>query len=97
MKTSDLSEKDRQRVMTAGVVRQLNRILINALAADNFHLYELDVDLDPRHEAFWVVGGIIPPILTQKIRAGKEWTKKYEKDPIDRHFQYIGKNFLFRI
>lgn len=85
---------DKHRILTAGIVKQLNRILINSLGSDNFHLLEVDVDVDCRHEAFWMVGGIIPPISVQKQRAGKKWSKKFEKDPVDRPFQYLGKPLL---
>lgn len=95
LKSSDLDNREKQRIVTSGIVNQLNRILINTLGSDNFHLHELDVDIDPRHEAFWMVGGIIPPISTQKKRTGVNWLKKYEKDPIDRPFQYTGKIFNF--
>lgn len=47
------------RAKAASVVKQLNRVLTRCLGADNGHLYEADVDYDPRIEAFWFVGGKI--------------------------------------
>lgn len=88
-----MSEKDIARVKASGIVKQLNRVLINALGADNRHLYESDSDVDARHEAFWFVGGMDPPTQLQKMRA-HGWFKDYANDPIDRPFQYIGKPFL---
>lgn len=90
LKSSEIGEKDKQRILTSGIVKQLNRILINSLGSDNFHLHELDLDVDARHEAFWFTGGITPPISVQKGRAGMEFYKQFEKDPVDRPFQYIG-------
>lgn len=83
---------------TSGLVKQLNRILINALGADNSHLYELDADVDPRHEAFWFVGGIDPTKRVKQMREGIDWLKDYVNDPVDRPFQYIGNtNETFKI
>lgn len=89
-----MTQNEIARAKTSGVVKQLNRILVNALAADNRHLYELDSDVDPRHEAFWMVGGIDPAENIRKTRKGIEWLKEHADEPIDRPFQYIGSPFL---
>lgn len=44
-------------VRSSAIVKHLNRVLTRILGADNSHLYESDVDIDPRVEAFWFVGG----------------------------------------
>lgn len=88
---SKIDKQEAERVKTSGLVKQLNRILINALGADNSHLYELDADVDPRHEAFWFVGGIDPTKRVKQMREGIDWLKDYVNDPVDRPFQYIGK------
>lgn len=49
--------KEIHRIKASAVVKQLNRVLTRGLGADNGHLYEADVDYDPRVEAFWFVGG----------------------------------------
>jgi small subunit ribosomal protein S30 len=94
LKSSQIDPKFRDRIITSGLVNQVNRILINALGADHFHLSELDVDIDPRHEAFWFIGGIKPPESVRKMREGIDWYKKYANDPVDRTLQYIGKPHL---
>lgn len=94
IKSSDLPAIEKDRIRTSGIVRQLNRVLINSLGADNAHLYESDADLDPRHEAFWFVGGIDPAANVRRMKNGLEWTKKYADDPLERPFQYVGKPFL---
>lgn len=94
IKVSDITKDDINRAKTSGLVKQLNRILVNSLGADNRHLYESDADIDPRHEAFWFVGGIEPTSQVKKMRKLREFTKKYENDPVDRPFQYIGSPFL---
>ena len=45
------------KVQSSAIVKHLNRVLTRILGADNSHLYESDVDIDPRVEAFWFVGG----------------------------------------
>ncbi len=54
---------------------------------------EADTDIDPRHEAFWFLGGIEPPGRILKIRKN-DWQKEYANDPVDRNFQYVGKPLL---
>lgn len=75
------------------LVSQINRTLINGLIADSPHLSEADTDIDPRHEAFWFVGGIEPPVRIRKMRQNS-WQKDFADDPVDRNFQYIGKPLL---
>ena len=50
IKKADLTKYEMGRIRTSGLVKQINRTLINALGADNRHLYELDADVDPRYE-----------------------------------------------
>lgn len=75
-------------------MRQLNRVLINALGADNHHLQECDVDLDPRHEAHWFVGGIEPPHRIKMLIKGIERIKEFADDPVERSFHYQGQPLL---
>ena len=82
------------RAKSSGIVKQLNRILVNTMGADNRHLYEMDADVDPRHEAFWFVGGIEPPKRIKKAKESLKWLREHADDPLDRPFQYIGKPFL---
>lgn len=86
--------ESRQREKDARIVSQINRVIINALAADIQHLDEVEVDIDPRQEAFWFVGGIEPPELTKRKRKGTAWQKDMADEPINRQFQYIGKPLL---
>lgn len=90
MKSSDLTQFEIGRAKTSGLVKQLNRVLINALGPDHRHLYELDADVDPRHEAFWFVGGINPPAKVKKGRENVKWLKPSANDPVDRAFQYVS-------
>lgn len=85
------AEKSRKR--TANLIVHINRVLTNALIADADHLRSADVDLDPRHEAFWLVGGIEPPETVRKMRK-KSWQKEHIDKPVDRQFQYVGQPFL---
>lgn len=72
----------------------LNRVLINSLSNKYSHLNEVETDFDPRHEAFWFLGGIPPPALVKKIKEGVKWQKQYANDPYDRKIQYVGKPYL---
>lgn len=85
---------EREKIIAGNITQQLNRLLIVKLQQNYQHLSEVEVDLNPRHEAFWLVGGIDPPKSVRKQRLGKEWTKKYENDPVNRYFQYIGTPYL---
>lgn len=90
LKSQAISPEEKEQKVTSDVISQINRVLINALSADNDHLNNIEVDLDPRHEAFWFVSGIKPPELVRKIREGVSWQKEFANDPVDRPFQYLG-------
>lgn len=81
---------------TSGMVKQVNRILINTLGGDNRHLYEADADIDPRHEAFWFVGQIEPTERVKGLRKSRKWMEGLGlvNDPLNRPFQYSGSPFL---
>lgn len=68
-------------------------MLTNALIADADHLRSADIDVDPRHEAFWLVGGIEPPETVRRMRK-PTWQKKYIDEPVNRQVQYVGQPFL---
>lgn len=89
-----LSKAEIERSKTSRLVKQLNRVLTNALGADNRHLFEADTDIDPRVEAFWFVGKFTPPLLVQRLRKRHPNFDKFEKEPVDRPFQFIGKPLL---
>ncbi|XP_058058737.1 large ribosomal subunit protein mL65 [Anopheles bellator] len=92
--TTNVSPKEKEEALVRALLAQLNRTLTNALAAKYPHLNETETDFDPRHEAFWFLGGIYPPKLVRKIKEGQEWQKPYANDPYDRNMQYIGKPYL---
>jgi len=80
--------------LAANIVQQINRLIISALNKDLPYLNDVEVDLNPRHEAFWMLGGIKPPLSIKKMNEGVEWRKKYADDPVDRFMQYIGSPYL---
>ncbi|XP_037039129.1 28S ribosomal protein S30, mitochondrial [Bradysia coprophila] len=88
-----LDPETENRNRTLRVVRQIHRTLMNSLAADCPHLLEVDSDTDPRHEAFWFVGGIDPPKRIRNLRLNS-WDKANADDPVNRSFQYVGKPLL---
>ncbi|XP_053695027.1 28S ribosomal protein S30, mitochondrial [Sabethes cyaneus] len=91
---NNMSPEEREEIASSSLLKGLHRVLINHLSNQYAHLNELEEDLDPRHEAFWFLGGISPPALVRKIKEGVEWQKPYANDPYDRKLQYIGKPYL---
>lgn len=65
-------------------VPQLNRLLIGTLTSENDHLGSTEIDLQPRVEAFWSLGGIEPDKTLKKARKENERYGGKEEDPIDR-------------
>ncbi|XP_037937838.1 28S ribosomal protein S30, mitochondrial-like [Teleopsis dalmanni] len=92
--TSDIDPQVMERTFTQLIVEQINRVLINTLAADISYLNEVDVDYNPRHEAFWFVGGIDPPKNVVKSKKGHSWQKEMANDSVDRPIQYNGTPYL---
>lgn len=90
------SRAEKERLKTLGVCKDINRIILNALSPAIEHLKEAEVDLEPRHEAFWFVGGINPTKLVQKIRRGKKLPEEKVMEPVDRTFQYTREYFPFQ-
>lgn len=90
----DHSPTEKLRQSSSRVIKQINRAIINALGADVDHLGQLEVDVDPRHEAFWFVGGLSPPTSVQTKKMNSCWQKEYAKEPVDRQFQYVGRPLL---
>lgn len=85
---------ERERILSQTIVEQIHRVLSNNLRTDFPHLREIDVDFNPRHEAFWAVGGIEPPTNVVKSKEGNKWQKDMAKDPIDRYMQYKSNPLL---
>ncbi|XP_077298426.1 mitochondrial ribosomal protein S30 [Arctopsyche grandis] len=87
-------EKQYDALISKCVLRQMNRIFINYLSSNIPHLMESQVDVDPRLEAFWFVGGLDPPkrLITQKKKT--PFYKDIEDAPVDRPFQFLGTPIL---
>ncbi|XP_033170863.1 39S ribosomal protein S30, mitochondrial [Drosophila mauritiana] len=85
---------ERERILTQIIVEQLNRALLQSLSEEYKHLDELEVDYNPRHEAFWAVGGVDPPKNVQKSKKGREWQKDMANESVDRLVQYTGAPYL---
>ncbi|XP_052752185.1 28S ribosomal protein S30, mitochondrial [Galleria mellonella] len=76
------------------LVKQINRIITNNLADKVPHILSAQVDYDPRHEAFWFVGGVDVPSNVIKWRKQYPWLKDRLDEPVDRPVQYLGAPFL---
>ncbi|XP_012281803.1 28S ribosomal protein S30, mitochondrial [Orussus abietinus] len=81
-------------VMADAVVRQINRLILGTLSTKYPHLLEVQVDYEPRIEAFWKVGGIVPTKGSRSAKINNEFLKEYADMPIDRWFQYNGNPLL---
>ena len=54
----------------------------------------MQVDFDPRLEAFWRVGGFHPTKEDRELRKAKQLAEFMIDAPIDRFFQYFGSPLL---
>ncbi|XP_017082049.1 39S ribosomal protein S30, mitochondrial [Drosophila eugracilis] len=88
------SAVERERVLTQIIVEQLNRTLLQVLSEEYKHLDDVEVDYNPRHEAFWAVGGVDPPKNVQNSKKGRDWQKDSANESIDRLVQYTGTPYL---
>uniref|UniRef100_A0A1B6LLN1 28S ribosomal protein S30, mitochondrial n=1 Tax=Graphocephala atropunctata TaxID=36148 RepID=A0A1B6LLN1_9HEMI len=94
---------------TKGVVEQINRILSANLVQQAAHLYETEIDFEPRIEAFWRVGGFYPDQKTfedrkkdkedheKDLKTNRYAKRKIQEEPEDLvgHFiQYLGQPIL---
>lgn len=88
-----LPERQKLRSKSLRISTEINRILLNALSSSSPHLREVEVDAEPRHEAFWFAGGIAPTVIVHNLRRinRNPFCRETRNDPIDRSFQYIGK------
>ncbi|XP_022224173.2 28S ribosomal protein S30, mitochondrial [Drosophila obscura] len=80
--------------LTQIIVEQVNRALQQVLSADYPHLNDVEVDYNPRHEAFWAVGGVDPPKNVEKSKKGRGWQKDDASESFDRLVQYTGAPYL---
>lgn len=92
----DLSPNELENIITAQIVKQVNRAIMNNMVQDYSHLLDVQVDVEPRLEAFWFAGGMNPPKNIKKYRTGKgqDFRKHTENDPTDRLIAYDGKPLL---
>ncbi|XP_072938081.1 uncharacterized protein mRpS30 [Epargyreus clarus] len=88
------SVQEKEINLTKRIVKQINRIIMNNLSDKVSHMLSSQVDYDPRHEAFWFVGGVDIPSRVQKWRKQFRKLKENEYSPIDRPIQYIGHPLL---
>lgn len=52
-----LSNEEKARMRTVQLVRNLNQIILKSCFDRAPHLIDSEVDVEPRHEAFWMCGG----------------------------------------
>ncbi|XP_023949445.2 28S ribosomal protein S30, mitochondrial [Bicyclus anynana] len=79
---------------TRNIVKQINRIILNNLTDKVSHVLSSQVDYNPRHEAFWFVGGVQLPSTVLKWRKKQKYYKNRLHEPLDRPVQYKGSPLL---
>ncbi|KAL1489654.1 hypothetical protein ABEB36_013598 [Hypothenemus hampei] len=94
LKNLKLTEVEVENILSKSIVNGINRVLMSHLSHTHEHIKNIEVDVEPRLEASWVVGGINPDERLKKIRKGHTFFKQFENDPIDRYFGYIGSPML---
>ncbi|XP_055379889.1 39S ribosomal protein S30, mitochondrial [Condylostylus longicornis] len=87
-------KKSSKQTLDEVTVQQINQCLLKHLSKNFQHLSELEIDIRPRHEAFWWTGGIQPTKNIRKSLEGREYTKLKANQPTFRAIQYTGKPFL---
>lgn len=93
--TLDKSEQEQiENSHAKNIVKQINRIITNILTDKVPHILSSQIDYDPRHEAFWFIGGVDVPYKVAAWRRKYPWLKDRENEPIDRPVQYIGSPIL---
>ncbi|XP_044740676.1 28S ribosomal protein S30, mitochondrial [Chrysoperla carnea] len=89
-----LSPAEKENLISRSIIDQINRIIINNLSKNYEHLLTSQIDVTPRHEAFWFVGGFKPSERLRKTRKNDKFQEFMSNDPIDRPIQFIGSPFL---
>lgn len=84
----DAAERERQ--LSLKICSDINRVLLLALRPTKSHLDQTELDIEPRHEAFWFVGGINPLLAVQRARKKLPFLRDTAMKPHDRAFQYQG-------
>ncbi|XP_017795818.1 PREDICTED: 28S ribosomal protein S30, mitochondrial isoform X2 [Habropoda laboriosa] len=97
-KVADQLEEERKKILedeiTKALVYQINRIILATLSSNTPHLFEAEIDFEPRVEAFWFVGGIERPTLSSKATENPDCTKEHASEPINMPVQYYGSPIL---
>ncbi|CAK1581061.1 unnamed protein product [Parnassius mnemosyne] len=87
-------EQQKEDMITKNIVKQINRIICNKLSDKASHILSSQADYEPRHEAFWFVGGLDVPHTVRNQRKKHKWLRDQLEEPIDRPVQYIGTPLL---
>ncbi|KAK4298493.1 hypothetical protein Pmani_029168 [Petrolisthes manimaculis] len=82
----DKTVRATRRHQTENFLIGLHRVIAGTLGSVP-HIEDSMLDLRPRVEAFWFLGGIPPDNMLKKTRKNFTVTKEYENDPIDRPIQ----------
>ncbi|CAG9772137.1 unnamed protein product [Ceutorhynchus assimilis] len=90
LKNADFTDVQKENYLGSSIVKSINRALNNVLVHKYPHIVNNEMDLDPRIESSWVVGGMDPDESIKKMRGGHEFLKQFKNDPVDKTFSYVG-------
>ena len=90
------TEKDENLRTSKYIASVLSRALM--LSAAEHDVDQVDIEEQPRCDAFWLVGGFHPPPIVKKCRTkySPEWLRKEidENEPVAFRFQYLGEPLI---
>lgn len=97
--TNDLKTTEEiESIVSSAVVEKITREIINVASQNIQHLKDVEIDISPRIESSWVVGGMLPPERVKSYRrnapASFQSERDRENEPIDRVIQYNGSPML---
>ncbi|KAG7173504.1 28S ribosomal protein S30-like [Homarus americanus] len=79
-----------ERHSTQNFLLGLHRLMASTVDSTVQHIKESVVDMQPRVEAFWILGGLPPDEMLRKTRKNYEPSKELENDLIDRTMQGVS-------
>ncbi|XP_025425656.1 uncharacterized protein LOC112694418 [Sipha flava] len=87
-------ESEKKNELAKNVAEQVNRIFLANLAADYPHLFEAQIDYEPRIEGFWNVHGFAATKEDKEMRKKKNVSQEKLEDPVDRWIHYFGRPII---
>ncbi|XP_011694126.1 PREDICTED: 28S ribosomal protein S30, mitochondrial [Wasmannia auropunctata] len=78
-------------VISKALIHRINRTMLIHFASENPHLFNAEIDFEPRLEASWFMGGLNPPNFVKNFRKIVPFLKDYVDDSVNLPVYYTGK------